>query len=47
MCTALSFFFKITSKPGFSLYLVPASYWEGVHLEHTISQLGAGMFLPG
>ena len=38
---------RVTSRPEFSLYLVPASHWGSVHLEHTISQLGAGMFLPG
>ena len=26
---------------------MPASYWENGHLEHAISQLGVGMFLPG
>ena len=43
-----SFFFpRITSRPEVSLYLVPASHWESVRLERTISRLGAGMFLPG
>ena len=41
------FFLRIKGRPEFSLYLVPASHWESVHLEHTISRLGAGMFLPG
>ena len=46
MCT----FFRLSQdnkQAGVPFYLMPASYWEDVHLEHTISQLGVGMFLPG
>ena len=43
-------FFRLSQdnkQAGVPFYLMPASYWEDVHLEHTISQLGVGMFLPG
>ena len=46
MCT----FFRLSQdnkQAGVPFYLMPASYREDVHLVHTISQLGVGMFLPG
>ena len=38
---------RISSRPEYSLDLVPASHWDMFIFEHTTSRFGAGMLLPG